>query len=83
MDPLWIVAPATGLVALSMTAVVWASPDAVGPCSERLQRLGYSQVALESRQAHSSLYEAHRAQEEVNVMVQNGTCTVQRVWIDD
>jgi len=83
MGPLWIVAPATGLVALSMTAVVWASPDAVGPCSGHLQRLGYSQVAFEARQAHSSLYEAHRAHEEVNVMVQNGTCTVQRVWIDD
>ena len=60
MGPLWIVAPATGLVALSMTAVGWASPDAVGPCSERLQHLGYSQIALEARQAHSALYEAHR-----------------------
>jgi hypothetical protein len=51
--------------------------DRAFPCDELIAwfrdrpHWSYVQVALESRQAHSSLYEAHRAHEEVNVMVQN------------
>ena len=60
-----------------------ASPDAAGPCSERLQALGYRSVHVEVAQAHSSLYDAHRGGDEVKLMVQNGSCLVQKVWLDD
>ena len=60
-----------------------ASPDSAGPCGGHLRQLGYSQVEFEAGHAHTSLYEARRGREEVKVMVQNNTCAVQQVWLDD
>jgi hypothetical protein len=62
---------------------VMASPHSNGACDQRLQRLGYSHVEFEGSQVHSSLYEAHRGYQEVKVMVDNNSCAVQRVWMDD
>jgi len=60
-----------------------ASSDRSGPCSGRIQNLGFRHVKLENVQAHVSLYEAYRDNEEVKLMVENGSCTVRQTWVDD
>ena len=60
-----------------------ASSDIPGPCSERLQALGYRRVHFEAAQQHSSLYDALRGEDEVKLMVHNERCLVQQVWLDD
>ena len=72
---------ATALLFIPVAAQ--ASPDTTGPCSERLQALGYRRVHLEAAQNHSSLYDALRGEVKVKLMVQNGRCLVQQVWLDD
>jgi len=68
---------------LAIPSSVWASPDRSGSCTAHLQRLGYTRVDLEAVAAHSSLYEARRGRDEVKLMVNNGSCAVERVWLDD
>ena len=70
-------------IAVFVMPAASASPHAAGPCSGRLQSLGYSRVELEVGSAHSSLYEARRAGDEMKLMVQNGSCIVEKVWLDD
>jgi len=65
------------------TAPGWSSPHVAGPCAERLQQLGYRAVELDAVEAHSSLYEARRGRDEVKLMVKNGSCLVERVWLDE
>jgi hypothetical protein len=48
-----------------------------------LQQLGYRVVELDAEEAHSSLYEARRGRDEVKLMVTNGSCLVERVWLDE
>jgi hypothetical protein len=48
-----------------------------------LQQLGYRAVELDAGEAHSSLYEARRGRDEVKLMVKNGSCLVERVWLDE
>ena len=60
-----------------------ASPHHQGPCSGKLQNLGYREVELDGVRAHVSLYEARRGHEEVKLMVDNGSCAVRESWIDD
>lgn len=62
---------------------VQASPDSPGPCSARLERLGYQRVKLDASQPHSSLYEARRGRDEVKLMVDNQSCVIQKTWMDD
>ena len=50
-----------------------ASQGTAGPCSERLQALGYRSVHVEAAHAHSSLYDGQRGRDEVKLMVQNGS----------
>jgi hypothetical protein len=71
------------VVTLCCPLTALGSPDTAGPCSKRLQTLGYRSVHVEAAQAHSSLYDAHRGGDEVKLMVQNGSCLVQKVWLDD
>jgi hypothetical protein len=48
-----------------------------------LQALGYRAVELDAVEAHSSLYEARRGRDEVKLMVKNGSCLVERMWLDE
>jgi len=48
-----------------------------------LQQLGYRVVELDAEEAHSSLYEARRGPDEVKLVVKNGSCLVERVWLDE
>lgn len=61
----------------------WSSPHTKGPCTGRLQALGYRAVELDAVEAHSSLYEARRGRDEVKLMVKNGSCLVERMWLDE
>lgn len=61
----------------------WPSPHVAGACAPRLQQLGYRAVELDVVEAHSSLYEARRGRDEVKLMVKNGSCLVERVWLDE
>lgn len=72
-----------GLAIAAFTLPAPASPHRPGPCSGRLQSLGYSRVELDTTSAHASVYEARRAGDEVKLMVQNGSCIVEKVWLDD
>ena len=76
----------SGLTAMTLLAVAgpaFASPDTPGPCAAKLQRLGYSRVELDAVNAQSSIYEARRGRDDVKLMVTNGSCAVQQVWLDD
>ena len=73
----------TGTALMLQPSAAFASPDSTGPCAGHLRQLGYSQVEFEAGHAHTSLYEARRGREEVKVMVQNGSCAVKKVWLDD
>ena len=73
----------TGGALLLQPSAAFASPDSAGPCGGHLRQLGYSQVEFEAGHAHTSLYEARRGREEVKVMVKNGSCAVQQLWLDD
>lgn len=72
-----------GTALMVQPSAALASPDGAGPCGGHLRKLGYSQVEFEAGHAHTSLYEARRGREEVKVMVQNSSCAVQQVWLDD
>ncbi|WP_398326312.1 hypothetical protein [Vulcanococcus sp.] len=61
----------------------WSPPYSTGPCASRLQQLGYRAVELDAEEAHSSLYEARRGRDQVKLMVKNGSCLVERVWLDE
>jgi len=71
------------MATLCLPLTAEASPDTAGPCSGRLQALGYRSVHVEAAHAHSSLYDGQRGGDEVKLMVQNGSCLVQKVWLDD
>jgi hypothetical protein len=74
----------SGVVMLSGQALmVQASPHQAGPCTGRLQSLGYTRVKLDAAQAHASLYEARRGAQEVKLMVDNGSCMIRQTWLDD
>ena len=73
----------TSAALLATPTATFASPDSAGACTGHLQQLGYRQIEFEAGHAHSSLYEARRGNEEVKVMVRNGSCAVQEVWLDD
>jgi hypothetical protein len=73
----------TGTTLMLQPSAALASKDSSAPCAGHLQQLGYREVAFEARHSHSSLYEARRGHEEVKVMVKNGSCAVQQVWLDD
>lgn len=81
-DPL-LVSGLTVMALLAATAPASASPDTPGPCAAQLQRLGYSRVELEAVGDKTSIYEARRGRDEVKLMVTNGSCAVQKVWLDD
>jgi len=79
-----IVSAAALLAGIGLGAVPsWSSPHAAGPCAGRLQQLGYRVVELDAEEAHSSLYEARRGPDEVKLVVKNGSCLVERVWLDE
>jgi hypothetical protein len=40
-------------------------------------------VELEAVNDKTSIYEARRGRDAVKLMVKNGSCTVQQVWLDD
>jgi hypothetical protein len=40
-------------------------------------------VELEAVNDMTSIYEARRGRDEVKLMVKNGSCAVQQVWLDD
>jgi hypothetical protein len=76
----------SGLLAITLSAAgraASASPDSPGPCTAQLQRLGYSRVELDAVNDMTSIYEARRGRDEVKLMVKNGSCAVQQVWLDD
>lgn len=83
MNHLALISCLGGLAIAAFGVPISASPNRAGPCSGRLQNLGYTGVELEVGSAHSSLYEARRAGDEVKLMVHNGSCVVEKVWLDD
>lgn len=68
---------------VSSSQIVKASPHITGPCSARLERLGYQRVKLDATQAHSSLYEAKRGRDKIKLVVNNQSCMIQNFWMDD
>ena len=73
-----------GVVLLSgQNVTLQASPREPGPCAARLRSLGYKRVELDATRASSSLYEARRGAEEVKLMVDNGSCMIRQIWLDD
>lgn len=74
----------TASIALvSSSQIVKASPHITGPCSARLESLGYLRVKLDAAQAHSSLYKARRGHDDVKLIVNNQSCVIQKFWMDD
>ena len=71
------------LALLSGSPVVLASPDSPGPCSSRLERLGYLRPELKNVSTDTSLYEAYRGRDEVKLVVENQSCQIQQTWLDD
>ncbi len=68
---------------LSSNPAVQASPDTPGPCSQRLEQLGYARAKLKSNRTNTALYEAYRGRDEVKLMVDQKTCRIQQTWLDD
>ena len=73
----------SALALFSGSPAALASPDTPGPCSRRLEQLGYSRPELKDTRSKTSLYEAYRGRNEVKLVVENQSCQIQQTWLDD
>lgn len=84
MTPLHVSLMFTAAMALlSSNPAVQASPDNPGPCSKRLEQLGYTRAKIYNTHPNTALYEAYRGREEVKLIVDNESCRIQKTWLDD
>jgi hypothetical protein len=68
---------------LSSNPAVQASSENPGPCGQRLENLGYVRARLKNNGTNTALYEAYRGQDEVRLMVDQKTCQIRQIWLDD
>lgn len=68
---------------LSSNPAVKASPDNPGPCSQRLEQLGYARAEIKNTHTTTTLYEANRGRDEVKLIVDSKSCRIQKTWVED